>query len=254
MKLRTFDEPVVWIGALLSVIGLAGVTVAGILEVSIGSIVLGHLSGVSLGAGLVELLLHFTTAKRLLGQVSAQVMHALQLPVEAFYQSRHDLPRLEQEFEGASEIWLAWHIGSVQGSGTLSPRALPSRNTRLLLTHPDSRHLDELAKVLGRSRESMQSNIMEVTRLARESGIAVRWFDGPFGSSMVIVNPQSPTGWARLEIIIPYGRPTERPSIRVSNRKGQEAFQKVLNSYEQVWSKAIEAPLELRGLRGTAAA
>lgn len=245
MSLWINDEPVLWLGAGLILAGLAGVIVASAYDHSMPGIVLGHVSGISIGAGLVDLLLHFTMLKRLLRQVSEQVTHAIQLPLEDFYQGRHELPSLEQELKGASEIWLAWHIGSVQGSGTLNIGALPCERRRLLLTHPDSGQLDGLAKILGRSKDSMRSNIFELTRLATRCGIAVRWFDGPLSTSMVIVNPRDPEGWARLEFLMPYQRPTERPSLRVSKRRGQAAFKNAIDTYEQVWNNAVEAPLEL---------
>lgn len=242
MRLSVSNEPVLWLGALLMLGGFAGLAVSATVDRPLLSTVLGHIGGISIGAGFVDLLNHFVMARRLMRQVSSQVIYALQLPLEDFYQNRHELPRLEQELQGAAEIWLAWHVGSVQGAGTLPFRTLPCQNSRLLLTHPDSPQLDGLAKVLGRSKESMRVNIIELTRHAVDCGVAVRWFDGPLGSSMVITNPMDQGGWARLEFIIPYERPTERPSIRVSTRKGQAAYQKAVDAYKQMWEHATDAP------------
>lgn len=242
MRFRSSDEMVVGLGAGLILAGVAGIILASILGDSFMATVIGHFSGISLGAGLVDLLVHFTMLKRLVKQVSDQVAHSIRLPLEEFYQSRHELPRFEHEFRGASEIWLAWHVGSIQGTGTLTLRDLPCASSRLLLTHPDSTYLEGLAKILGRSKSSIRSNILELTRMAKECLVEVRWFDGPLGSSMVIIDPRSPSGWARLELLIPYGRPPERPSFRVSMGKGQSAFRRVIEAYERVWNNAEDVP------------
>lgn len=68
---------------------------------------------------------------------------------------------LEEELGNAKNIWLAWHTGSVkvaQGDIFNMPRKI-----RLILTHPESDALREVAKIANSSFDKLASDIRELT-------------------------------------------------------------------------------------------
>jgi hypothetical protein len=90
-----------------------------------------HVSGIFIGAGFVELALHFFGARYIAQLTSSHVLRVMHLPVEAFYETRHTLPDLADELETASEVWLAWPIGSIQGASGFGTLNIPAATAYL---------------------------------------------------------------------------------------------------------------------------
>jgi hypothetical protein len=235
-------ERIAWVGSTLVLLGIIGTLLAPQIQNPTLYTLVSHLGSICIGAGLVELVMQFVAVRHLVRRVSSQLIYTLQLPLEVFYENRSALPSWSQELNGVSEVWFAWHTGTVQGASGLINIINQTEKTRLLVTHPDSKSLEEIAKIGTRSKAAMQYDIKELTKKARENGIKVRWFDGPIGNSIIIGNPSSPNAWARIELMIPYIEPTARPNIQVSMDKGKGAFQTILDGYKNLWNNSVEPP------------
>jgi len=235
-------ERIAWVGITLILVGIIGTLLTPSIQNPTFHTLISHLASICIGAGLVELVIQFVAVKHLVQRVSSQLIHTLQLPLEAYYEDRNALPSWSQELNDVSEVWFAWHTGSVQGAaGVMNIINNQIKKTRLLVTHPDSKALNEVAKIVGRSKDAMQQDIKELTNAAQKCGIEVKWFDGLIGNSVIIANPSSPNAWARVELIIPYAEPIARPSVSVSKDKGKASFQKILDGYKSLWSNSVEA-------------
>jgi hypothetical protein len=97
-----------------------------------------HFGSVLVGAGAVELVIKYLAVKEIARRASEEILRAQNLSVEQFYETRDTLSSWAQILDGASEVWLAWHTGSVQGVAGL-PDNLRSI-ARLILIDPTFRH------------------------------------------------------------------------------------------------------------------
>ncbi len=146
--------------------------------------------------------------------------------------------RLEEELSDAKEVLFAWHTGTVKlAEGDLFNQP---RKIRMILVHPDSEALKEIAKIAHLTAVDMASGIKALSRKVKETGGDVRWFNGPIGNSTIIADPDAPHGWARVEFLIPYLDPASRPSIRVSKAKDPALFGSIRQCFEKLWENSRE--------------
>ena len=143
---------------------------------------------------------------------------------------------LERELGAAKEVWFAWHTGSVkvaQGDLFHNPRKI-----RLVITDPDCQALQEVGKIGNLRAAEMAPGIRALTSDAKKAGAVVSWFDGFIANSMVIANPDGPDGWARLEVLVPFGDPASRPSIVVEASRHPELFERLKTTFRKLEAAA----------------
>jgi len=71
---------------------------------------------------------------------------------------------------------------------------------------------------------------------ALKNNIAIKWFNGSIGQSVIISDPDSnEKAWARIEFLIPYGDVINRPSVRVSPQKGNKTYQQIIAWHKTMW-------------------
>ncbi len=141
-----------------------------------------------------------------------------QLPNTQAFPSRKALPpSLDAELGSANEVWLTMHTGSVKGvDGDLLKTR---RKLCIVLSHPDSEALVQIAKIASVGLEKLQNDIRELTVRLKASGAEVYWFDGLIANAITIADPELRSGWARVEAILPFMQPQDRPSIKATIRR-----------------------------------
>ena len=153
---------------------------------------------------------------------------------------RRPTETLEDEVGDAQELWLSMHSGSVKlahGDLTTSRRKI-----RVVLTHPDDQALKSIEKIGGGATAAkMAIDIRELTAELRKKGKEVRWFKGPIGNSLLLVEPEKESGWARIEVIVPYGPAAERPGIRATKERAPEVFGRFKLAFKTLWEASAEA-------------
>lgn len=140
---------------------------------------------------------------------------------------------LDTELGNAKEVWFSWHTGSVkvaQGDLFKSPRII-----RMVLTHPDSQALKEVAKIANLTADQMAPGIRALTAAVKNAGQSVRWFDGPVANSIVVADPDKPSGWARIEVLLPFGDPASRPSIFVRASSAPDLFARAKEAFNKLF-------------------
>ena len=101
----------------------------------------------------------------------------------------------------AKEVWFSWHAGTVKvAQSDLFKRP---RQIRMVLTHPESQALREVAKITSLTADQRAPGIHALTAAMKEAGGSVGWFDGPVANSIVIADPEQPFGWARIAASTP---------------------------------------------------
>lgn len=204
--------------------------------------VLSQLSSILIGIGLVQLVIEFVATKHLAEKVAKEISYKINLPLEKFYQYRNELPALSDELTNCTEIWGAWYTGGLVAS-TGEIKYFKGKKTRIIVTHPDYEDaLKAIEKITNSNISELKNEIIEFTKKANENNIYVKWFKGSVGNSIIIGNPNSRRnkGWARIEFIVPFGDPIDRPSIEVSQLHGIEFFEKIKNWHLKMWDESEE--------------
>lgn len=150
--------------------------------------------------------------------------------------NRQSLKPLDEELGDAKEVLISMHTGSVKhADGNLLKTR---RKLRVVLTDPDSPALTEVAKIVHRSAKEMANDIRGITARLKETGNEVRWFDGPISNSLVITDPSLPSSWARVEVLLPFLEPTERPSLKASASRNPAFVARAKSAFEYLWDKS----------------
>ncbi len=103
------------------------------------------------------------------------------------------------------------------------------------MTHPKSNALREIAKSTDLSFEKLSYDVQELSKIAKNNGCKVGWYDGLIGNSSIIINPEKNNAWARIETFIPFIEPAARPSIKCSHKNSNDLFENLKKSYENMW-------------------
>ena len=143
---------------------------------------------------------------------------------------------LTDELRDARRVWMTMHSGTLQGIDLDILRATSTREVRILVTSPVSRALDEVAKIGGRSRALLAGDIEEFAGKLLDVGAQVRYFDGPIANSSIIVNRGDSDAWARVEVLIPFAPPKQRPSVLANQVDGREFVEQVAMSFLNLWN------------------
>ncbi|MQA64426.1 MAG: hypothetical protein GEU76_00755 [Alphaproteobacteria bacterium] len=153
-----------------------------------------------------------------------------------FYPDRHGLDRirpLTDELRRVTEAHVFWVAGRKQFQSGEQLEKIK----RLILPNPDSASLKCFESSLPDGM-SIRDQIREVTQMAIEKGIQVKWYSEFIGYSWWIADPSGKNAFAHLEIAMPFSRRDRRPSIRISRSRHPEAFSELWNSYEKIWEKS----------------
>lgn len=170
-----------------------------------------------------------------------------------FYISREALGTqrpLRQQLKSAQEVWALWITGeqhgymeTLKGKGNLE---------RLILANPDPKRssLEFYAKAFNMNNtKKITTDIRNTTKLAKEKGIDIKWFEGLTSYTMIIGNPLSSKGegWAHVESIVAPVNPIGvdiRPSFRIAQRHHPEPFEILVKVYDDLWNNKSEHPSE----------
>jgi hypothetical protein len=146
---------------------------------------------------------------------------------------------LAEEIGSATTVWCAWQTGSTQLASQQWKTIHP--NIRMILTHPESITLEAIAKLGKMQPPLMAQSIRQLSSDVEKNGGEVRWFDGPMQSSLIIVNPESDDGWARIEVLLPFQEASLRPSILVTKKGDREFFAKLKKTFTDIWDRSSPA-------------
>lgn len=146
---------------------------------------------------------------------------------------------LSDELRDARRVWMTMHSGTLQSIDMDILRATPTKEFRILVTSPDSMTLGEIAKISGRSRELLAGDIKAFAEKLLDAGAEVRYFDGPIGNSSIVVNRGDSDAWARIEVLIPFSPPKQRPSIRGNQPDGSAFVEQVAASFLSLWNHKV---------------
>jgi hypothetical protein len=155
---------------------------------------------------------------------------------------RHDLKRargsFRSELDRVERVWMMCPAGSVlhEDHGVIQ------KIDKLLLSDPDDGSLNpQYAKMIRSEPNGLRYTLLGSAQFASEAGKQVRFARTPF-FGLIIANPESKDGWARMELLLPYLDAAFRPSVVVDKREQPDLFGHLLNSFNESWSAARLQP------------
>jgi hypothetical protein len=167
--------------------------------------------------------------------------HLLGDKVSAFYTTRITMLKspyggIFKELETSKQergVCAAWHSGQI--AKEIAVKGLLGRISQLILLHPWNqdlgRYIDEKKWTVPEARQG----IVQATRIFQDSGIEVRWFDGPF-SNITIVDRQDPIdARVRVEPWLPLMEPPKWQNYVVYQKDNLDAYNNIVGMFDAMW-------------------
>lgn len=239
--MKWIKEPLTLLGIGLSLTGLTLVLLGvAYIDTQPWNTIITHLGSVLIGAGVVELIIHYYASERWIKRAVEQILRAMNFPIAAFYETRDALVPLSDELKDVDELWGAWHTGRVAYTKDIfGPRRVSK--AKVILTHPESNQIKELEKVCGMGANALASDIKELTKALKQQNVTVKWFKGPVCNSLIIANPQKDNAWVRVEVLVPRQTVEKRPSFRIEKSTNKELFNTFYHAFEEMWRASESA-------------
>lgn len=156
-----------------------------------------------------------------------------------FYENRPALSKtrgtLDDELRGMKNAMVGWTVFS---QAPHVEETLLQNIRRMVLRHPDSSDLEELAYLQDTRIDLLQASIRDATARAQRQGVDVRWCTGRT-LDVTIHNPAGDDAYVRVETYLPRMHVRERPSFVVYKRAYGRLFQSIVGAYEQMWEESM---------------
>lgn len=144
-------------------------------------------------------------------------------------------------------VWAIFHTGTVT---TVSGAFAKCHFERLILTDPSDKYMMRKLEPLGNNLAQYQNQIRQTAELAAKNGCEVRYYPGPIGDSLIIMdtikladNEFSDNALAHVETAIPFLSPDDRVSIEIENKDdGKKSFDAFLEHFNTVWARSNPIP------------
>lgn len=150
--------------------------------------------------------------------------------LDTMLQKRGGIER-ELEEDVIDSALVAWQTGDYfrQAINSIKPDNI-RKIKRIILLDPDI----ENSKLALPITVDFQRIIKQVTKLAKENSIQVKWSSKTL-MNVIIADPKKDSAWARVEMIIPDSYTRDWPSIVVYKSKHPGLFKKIETYYEKFW-------------------
>jgi len=171
------------------------------------------------------------------------------------YTSRNELAKergtLSDELSGYERVWAVFHTGTII---TLLGVLAKCHFERLILTDPRDNYMMQRLEPRGKQSQNIlmyKNQIKQVAEMVSKMGTDVRYYAGPIGDSLIIVDKIrltddrfSEQAWAKIETAIPFLAPDDRFSIVVKNKDNANAFNALLAHFNILWARSAPTPTE----------
>ncbi len=162
-----------------------------------------------------------------------------------FYPHRQSMAWFKAEVQGAREVWCLWNAGGTARNNLVLAEVRSMK--RLILASPeeDNPAVSQFAHAMNEKCEFIIKTTKEVTAIAQQNKITVRWWKGLACNLMVFGNPQDDDAWVIVDIVLPFLSAEQRPQIRIWKSRFPMLYGKLLAVYSEMWNdrtKCVDAP------------
>jgi hypothetical protein len=109
---------------------------------------------------------------------------------------------------------------------------------RLILPSPDGQYLAQLQTHSINEYLYAPDQIRITTKLGKERGIDIKWFDDFIGMSLLFCNPEETTGWVQIELSVPFTEREYKQSIKVDKSSHPEVFKVFYKAFQKMWDES----------------
>ena len=106
---------------------------------------------------------------------------------------------------------------------------------RLILPKPTGSYVGRLHAIFPQDYLNAPRQIKITTKLAKERGIDIRWFDDFVGMGILFCNPEESNGWAQIEFSIPFIEAGEKQAIRIEKADHPGPYAKIYEAFNKMW-------------------
>ena len=159
-------------------------------------------------------------------------------PQIEFYDSRQQLQTLRplmSQIKSAQVIWAFWRTGTeVYVTSAVKHGSIK----RIILPNPSSPNLEAIARATDKEKSDFAAEVIKLTKESISANVAVRWYSGWIGNTLMIGDPDADDAWAHVETLFPYSTGKEWPSFRVKRTKQRQLFDMLKTVYQQLWDNS----------------
>jgi hypothetical protein len=111
---------------------------------------------------------------------------------------------------------------------------------RLLLPKPTGASFKYHSEVSGHA--DTINYVINATQTALKHGTKVKWYEPFVFHSINLVDSDKPTGWAHVEMVLPYSKVDQRPSFTVYKQRSEQTVAELQRIFDEIRHKAEDAP------------
>jgi len=143
---------------------------------------------------------------------------------------------LDSELRDVERVWLMCPVATtLHASGSA---VLDKIDRAILADIHDGVDFAPYSEMLLYGSKIFRPNLYWFSRQLQRAGKEVKWHKHP-PIGAVIANPRSANGWVRLELILPYVESARRPNLKVFRRDRPELVDRVVQMFEDTWSRSV---------------
>jgi len=152
-----------------------------------------------------------------------------------YYESRDKAPDLIKELKNDEKAWVLWHVG-----GIAEPSGDYAKIQRMILVHPNSTYLGDLATVTMSESDDLYKHldllIGKMIKLRRNSSEDnIRLYRGLPSTLITFANPEGNNARALVQVVMPYEKATIRPCILVEKSNNEPLYRRISDYFELAW-------------------
>jgi len=155
-----------------------------------------------------------------------------------YYKSRDEAPELIKQLKDSEKAWVLWHVG-----GIAEPTSDYTKIQRMILVHPNSRYLDDLATMtvsesndLYKRLDWLIGKMIKLRRNSNEDNIHL--YRGLPSTLITFANPEGNNARVLIQVIVPYEKATNRPCIVVEKSTNEPLYRRILDYFEKTWEES----------------
>ena len=168
---------------------------------------------------------------------------AVMVPSLKFYPDRDTLNRIGNygKFLGsAQQIYAIYVTGRKLRQHEIEN---VSHIREVILPNPQSESFCTFAESLGELLDQQRQVCLTTKYLKNKGGINVLWYTEMIYASIIIGDPEKPTGWVQVEHVLPYSAANKRPSFTIYKAKYSDVVNHYWSVYKDIRANSAEPDL-----------
>jgi len=159
------------------------------------------------------------------------------------YHNRNKLPRLDEELKNSTIVWALWHGGAQAEACDIYNRKVIKK---LLFIEPEKNSFEPLKsfiyKYWGKTPQAVADEVRGHIEQAQKNNTEVKCINFIPKYLILISNPQSPTGWIRIEEFNLDINHNNRQSFTIFKANQGHLFKSLIDYYNYLWTEKGQLP------------